>query len=103
GMLVGETIAMIVFRLAAVAAGLTALFAAGLGSHPDRPSSAARVVAALSSTPRPAAPAPRRVVAPTVVAARALAPPPALDLAPVGAIARAAASPAPPSAAPVAQ
>jgi soluble lytic murein transglycosylase len=102
-MLAGETLAMIVFRLAAVAAGLTALFAAGLGSDPDRPSSAARVVAALSSTLRPAGSAPRRVVAPTVVAARALAPPPALDLAPVGAIARAAASPASSSAAPVAQ
>jgi soluble lytic murein transglycosylase len=100
-MLVGETIAMIVFRLAAVAAGLTVLFAAGLGSDPDRPTSAARVVAALSSTLRPAAPAPRPVDAPTVVAARAVAPPPALDLGPVGAIARAA--PPPPSAAPAAQ
>jgi soluble lytic murein transglycosylase len=101
-MLAGETIAMIVFRLAAVAAGLTALLVAGLGSDPDRPSPAARVVAALSSTLRPAAPAPRPVVAPPVVAARALAPPPRLDLTPVGAIARAAAAP-PPSAASVAQ
>ena len=92
---------MIVFRLAAVAAGLTALLVAGLGSDPDRQSPAARVVAALSSTLRPAAPAPRPVVAPTVVAARALAPPPRLDLTPVGAIARAAAAP-PPSPAPVA-
>jgi soluble lytic murein transglycosylase len=101
-MLAGETIAMIVFRLAAVAAGLTALLVAGLGSDPDRQSPAARVVAALSSTLRPAAPAPRPVVAPTVAAARALAPPPRLDLTPVGAIARAAAPPAP-SPAPIAQ
>ena len=100
-MLAGETIAMIVFRLAAVAAGLTALLVAGLGSDPGRPSPAARVVAALSSTLRPDAPAPRPVVAPTVVAASALAPPPRLDVAPVGAIARAAASSAPtPAAAP---
>jgi soluble lytic murein transglycosylase len=96
-MLVGETIAMIVFRLAAVAAGLTALLVAGLGSDPNRQSPAARVVAALSSTLRPAAPAPRPVVAPTVVAARALAPT-RLDLTPLGAIARTAAPPArPPS------
>ncbi|MGA2487623.1 MAG: lytic transglycosylase domain-containing protein [Roseiarcus sp.] len=94
-MLAGETIAMIVFRLAAVAAGLTALLVAGLGSDPDRQSSAARVVAAFSSTLRPAAPGPRPVVAPTVVAARALAPPPRLDLTPIGAIARAAAAPSP--------
>jgi soluble lytic murein transglycosylase len=101
-MLPGETLAMIVFRLAAVAAGLTALLVAGLGSDPDRQSPAARVVAALSSTLRPAAPASRPVVAPTVVAARALAPPPRLDLTPVGAIARAAALPTP-SPAPAAQ
>jgi soluble lytic murein transglycosylase len=97
-MLAGETIAMIVFRLAAVAAGLSALLVAGLGAHPDRLSPAARVVAALSSTLRPAAPAPRPVVAPAADAARALAPPPRLDLTPVGAIATAAppaASPAP--------
>jgi hypothetical protein len=100
-MLVGETIAMIVFRLAAVAAGLTALLVAGLGSDPDRHSPAARVVAALSSTLRPAAPSPRPVVAPTVVAARALTPPPRLDLSPVGAVARVAATP--PSPAPVSQ
>jgi len=88
-MLTGETFAMIAFRLAAAVAGLTALFAAGLGPDPDRPSPAARVVAALSSTLRPAA-----------APARALAPPPALDLAPAGAIARAAAPPPPaPSAA----
>jgi soluble lytic murein transglycosylase len=102
-MLAGETIAMIVFRLAAVAAGLTALLVAGLGSDPGRSSPAARVVAALSSTLRPAAPASRPVVAPTLVAARALAPSPALDFAPVGAIAPAAAAPAPPSPATVAQ
>jgi soluble lytic murein transglycosylase len=102
-MLAGETIAMIVFRLAAVAAGLTALLVAGLGSDPNRQSPAARVVAALSSSLRPAAPAPRPVVAPTDVAASALAPP-RLDLAPVGAIARAAASSAPSSSpAPVAR
>jgi soluble lytic murein transglycosylase len=103
-MLAGETLAMIAFRLAAATAGLTALFAAGLGSDPDRPSPAARVVAALSSTLRPAASqAPSRaVVAPRVVAARDLAPPPALDLAPVGAIERSAAAP-PPSPAPVAE
>jgi soluble lytic murein transglycosylase len=95
-MLAGETIAMIVFRLAAVAVGLTALLVAGLGSNPDRRSPAARFVAALSSTLRPAAPAPRPVVAATVVAAVALAPPPRLDLAPVGAIARADAPSAPP-------
>jgi soluble lytic murein transglycosylase len=100
-MLVGETIAMIVFRLAAVAAGLTALLVAGLGSDPNRQSPAARVVAALSSTLRPAAPAPRPVVAPTAVAASVLAPP-RLDLTPVGAIARVAAAPAL-SPAPVAQ
>ena len=96
-MLTGETFAMIAFRLAAAAAGLTALFAAGLGPDPDRPSPAARVVAALSSTLRPAAaPAPPRAdPAPRVVAARALAPPPALDLASVGAVARAAAPPPP--------
>ena len=100
-MLVGETIAMIVFRLAAVAAGLTALLVAGLGSDPNRQSPAARVVATLSSTLRPAAPAPRPVVAPTAVAASALAPP-RLDLTPVGAIVHVAAAPAP-SPAPVAQ
>jgi len=94
---------MIVFRLAAVAAGLTALLVAGLGSDPDWRSPAARVVAALTSTLRPAAPGPRPVVAPTVVAARALAPPPRLDLAPVGAIARAAAPSPPPIAAALAQ
>jgi soluble lytic murein transglycosylase len=94
-MLAGETIAMIVFRLAAVAAGLTALLVAGLGSDPGRSSPAARVVAALSSTLRPATPASRPVVAPFLVAARALAPSPALDLAPIAAIAPAAASASP--------
>jgi soluble lytic murein transglycosylase len=96
-MLAGETIAMIVFRLAAVAAGLTALLVAGLGTHPDRQSPAARVVAALTSSLRPVAPAPRPVVAPTAIAARALAPA-GLDLTPVGSIATAdpaAASPEP--------
>ena len=99
-MLAGGTLAMILFRLAAVAAGLTALLAAGVGTDPDRPSPVARVVAALSSTLRPAAPAPPLVAAPPVVAARPLAPPQRLDLAPVGATARAAA--VPPSPAPAA-
>jgi soluble lytic murein transglycosylase len=98
-MLVDGTVAMIVFRLAAVAAGLTALLVAGLGSDPGRQSSAARVVAALSSSLRPGAPAPRPVVAPAVIAARALAPP-RLDLTPVGAVARIA--PMPPSPSPAA-
>ncbi len=99
-MVVDETLAMIVFRLAAVAAGLTALLVAGLGSDPARQSPAAHVVAAFFSTLRPAAPAPRPVVAPAVVAARSLAPPPRLDLTPVGAIAPVAATPGPAPAAP---
>ena len=104
-MLTGETFAMIVFRLAAATAGLAALFAAGLGSDPGRPSPAARVVAALSSTLRDAAPqaSARAAVTPQIVAARAPAAPPALDLAPVGAIERAAAAPSPPSSALIVQ
>jgi soluble lytic murein transglycosylase len=87
----GEALAMIVFRLAAVAAGLSALFAAGLesGSGPAHTSSTARVVAALSSRLHPAAPAAlaRAAAAPLVVMARAFVPPGrGLDFTPVGAI-----------------
>ncbi len=66
-MISGEAVAMIVFRLAAVAAALSAVFAVGLesGSGPLHTSSTARVVAALSSRFHPAAPAARpRVVLP---------------------------------------
>ena len=82
---------MIVFRLAAVAAGLSALFAAGLesGADPERPSPAARVVAALSARLHPEAPvAPvRRVALAAPVTAHALAAkPPRIDFAPVAAI-----------------
>jgi len=81
---------MIAFRLAAAAAGLTALFVVGLGMDPNRPNPAARVVAALTSNLRPvAAPSPgQRALTPSVVAARALAPTQPIDFAPVGAVAQ---------------
>ena len=83
---------MIVFRLAAAAAGLSALLVAGLGSgtDPGRPSPAAHIVAALNARLHQAAPrvAARGVAAPAVATARAIAlASPELDLVPVGALA----------------